>query len=311
MNSRKQYLEQYLNWFWLRPENALMLTIRAEKFSSTFKYFDSDSLDVSCGDGVFSFIAGGGLLGFDSDMFMSVDNTKPRLGNFDAFDFYDEAYKVDILKPPSINFSHGSDWKMNLINKAENLNWYKNLFVHDNNLTFPFKNNIFGYIYSNSTYWVQQFDEHINDLVRLLRPGGYLVLEVKTTNIEKYSSYEYACDMFGIKACELFDAGRRSTWKGLKSLGEYRKFFDNIKELELIEEKPVYGDMLVQIWDIGLRPLFNPLSKMANGLDEQTRREVKKEWVETVYNLAEHYVTNYEAEIDSAVEYLYVLRKKS
>lgn len=309
MNKREQYLEQYLSWFWLRPENALMSAIRAEKYASTFKYFDSDSLDVSCGDGVFSFIAAGGGLSVDSDMFRSIDNTEPRQGNFDAFDFYDDSYVVDVVKRPEFTFSHGSDWKKNLIRKAERLEWYSNLFLHDNNQPIPFDNGSFGYIYSNSAYWVDRFEKHINDLVRLLKPGGCLILEAKTKNIENYSSNSYASEIIGKKACDILDAGRRSTWKGLRGIEQYREIFGKMKGVDLIEESPVYGDLMVQVWDIGLRPLFNPLSRMANSVDEQTRREVKKEWVQTLYDLSKYFVNNYEAENDSAVEYLFVLRK--
>ena len=33
-----------------------MLSIRADKYASTFKHFGDSSLDVSCGDGVFSLL---------------------------------------------------------------------------------------------------------------------------------------------------------------------------------------------------------------------------------------------------------------
>ena len=55
MNIRKKLLKQYLNWFWLRPESAILLALRGAAYHDTLKFFDKSSLDVSCGDGMFSF----------------------------------------------------------------------------------------------------------------------------------------------------------------------------------------------------------------------------------------------------------------
>jgi len=37
----------------------------------------------------------------------------------------------------------------------------------------------------------------------------------------------------------------------------------------------------VQIWDVGLRPIFPVLYKMVSGLNKETIVEIKKQWVET------------------------------
>lgn len=310
MISRKEFLAEYLNWFWLRPENAILLAIRADEYKSTFKYFGDKALDVSCGDGVFSFIAGGGRFDIDSDMFQSIDITKKRFVNFDAFDMYDEKlYNVKITKSPSIKYSHGTDWKKNLLHKADKLKFYKNLLIHDNNNSLPFENDCFDYVFSNSTYWIECFENHINDLIRVLKPGGHLVLEVKTKNIEHFSAFDYANQYIGQQACEILDAGRRSTWKGLRSINEYKSIFYGINNVKIVEEKPIYGDLMAYLWDIGLRPIFNPLAKLANNVDYQIRRDVKKEWCQIFYDLTEHLVINYKANEEDAIEWLFVLSK--
>lgn len=96
---RLYYFRQFLNHFWLRPENALLLALRAESFKKTFNFFDDAeaSIDVSCGDGVFSFIANGGQISADSDMFRSLRFGK-REGDFDAFDCFDDTYKMNVIK---------------------------------------------------------------------------------------------------------------------------------------------------------------------------------------------------------------------
>jgi len=306
--NRKEYLAEYLNYFWLRPENAVMLAIRAEKYASTFDYLKDYSLDVSCGDGVFSFIAAGGKIGASSDMFQSL-NLGVRKGAFDAFDSWDSQYSIDVIQEPEFGYSHGIDWKQNLLRKAEALNFYGNLSVHDNNKTLPYDDNYFSYIYSNSTYWVESFEKHIIDLYRVLKPGGHMVLEIKTKNIFKFSASVYAHGILGPKAYEILDAGRSSTWKGMRDLRQYDQIFSALPDVEIVKKEPVYGDLLAQIWDIGMRPLFNPLVKLANSVDLQTRKEAKKEWCQTLYDLTEDLVCDYTPKADSAIEWIYVLRK--
>ena len=308
--NRKKLLKQYLNWNWIRPESALMQALRGAAYNSTFKYFDENSLDVSCGDGMFSFIASGGEIAEDLDMFQSLDLSKERKGNFDTYDFYDESYKVNIKKKPDFSYQYGSDWKDNLLKKAKVLNLYKNLLLHNNNEKLPFTDDKFNYIYSNSTYWVQNFEFHINDLVRILNHGGYLVLEMKSTNMKKFSSFNYAQKLMGERYCEIIDAGRLSTWKGLKPMSEIEKVVDNNQSLEVVKKEPLYGDIIAYIWDIGLRPLFRPLVKLANNSNPQLRHEVKREWCEIIYNLTSDFVENYTPVESECIEWIYVLKKK-
>ena len=85
------------------------------------------------------------------------------------------------------------------------------------------------------------------------------------------------------------------------------------KKNDLVEIKnisPIYGDMLAYIWDIGMRPLFNPLAKLANTVDSDTRSSVKKEWCEIFLEMFSEYVSNYEAKPNSAIEWIVVLEKK-
>ena len=56
------------------------------------------------------------------------------------------------------------------------------------------------------------------------------------------------------------------------------KILNRIPNIEIISVKSTYGSELLKIWDIGMRPLFRPLVKMANNLDELQRIEIKKEW---------------------------------
>ena len=309
MNIRKKFLKQYLNWFWLRPESAILLALRGAAYHDTLKFFDKNSLDVSCGDGVFSFIACGGEISQNYDMYQSLNLNGVREGDFDTYDYFDNDYKVDITKKPDFVFEYGSDWKENLIKKSQKLNFYKNLLLHNNNKKLPFLDRQFNYIYSNATYWVENFEFHINDLIRVLNTKGYLVLEMKTTDIKKFSSFNYAKDIMGKDYCEIIDAGRLSTWRGLKTMEELKDVIDNQNQLKIIKKEPLYGDIMAYIWDIGLRPLFNPLVKLANNSSAEIRKEVKEEWCNIIFNLFAEFVENYSVKENECIEWIYVLQK--
>lgn len=309
--ARQHYLKQFLNFLWLRPENALLLAIRAHCYQSTLDRFGDGkgTIDVSCGDGIFSFVTLGGELSVDSDKFQAV-NTKNtfREGNFDTFDFFDDSYHVEVSKKPLKNYEFGTDWKENLLKKAAKLNFYSNLLPHDNNKPLPYATESMNFVYSNSAYWVDQFEKHLNDLSRITKKGGQVVLEMKTTAIKNYTSASYLPFM-GKRFHEIVDAGRLSTWKGLRSKEEILSILERIKGLKIKSVRPVYGDVLGMMWDVGLRPLYNPLVKMANQLKGENRNEIKAEWCQILYELFADLISNYQADDKTAIEHLIVFEK--
>ena len=57
-NWQYDLLRRFVQAYWLRPENALWMTLRSTTLSA--HALERPSLDVSCGDGVFSFLHAGG-----------------------------------------------------------------------------------------------------------------------------------------------------------------------------------------------------------------------------------------------------------
>jgi len=309
--NRSYYLKSFLNHFWLRPENALLLSLRAESYWKTIKDIQgvSEKIDISCGDGMFSFLTFGGQISPESDMFKTIKFGK-REGQFDSFDYFDDTYQVKVIKNPEIYYDYGTDWKESLIKKAAMLGFHrKKMLVHDNEQALPFSDETMGYVYSNSSYWVQSFEQHIKDLVRIAKQDGYIVLQIKNDNIKKLSAANYA-PLMGEKFHKIIDAGRASTWKGLRSRLELLNFFNSMEDVEIESVEPVYGDVLGLIWDIGLRPLFNPLAKMANKLSDFERVEIKSEWNEIIFNLFEELINQYKPTDEQAMEHTFVLRKR-
>ena len=308
---RQDLFREFLNFFWLRPENALLLALRAEVYRSTFDKFGdgSGTLDVSCGDGVFSFIALGGKLTKETDMFRSLNLTKNREDNFDVFDAFSEEYFVGVAQEAERAYEYGSDWKENLLAKAKQLDFYKNLLHHDNNFPLPIEDQKINYAYSNSAYWVDNFEGHLADLARVTAPGGRIVLEMKTSEITRFTAQNYLPGM-GSKFHDIIDAGRMGTWKGLRSKEQILKIIEQIPNTRVESVKPIYGDIMAMIWDVGLRPLFYPLSKMANNLTLEQRVHIKDEWCQIFMDLFSDLLESYEATDKDAIEYCIILEKE-
>lgn len=308
---RLKLFKEFLNFFWLRPENALLLSLRAEIYQSTFRYFGdgSDTVDVSCGDGMFSFISFGGKLSKQTDMFRSLNLSQKREGVFDVFDAFDDEYSVNVEQFPDKSYEFGTDWKKNLLLKAEKLNFYNKLIEHDNNLILPFPDGSMKYVYSNSAYWVDEFKNHLIDLARITSKNGKIVLEMKTSEISSFTSSNYLPAM-GNSFHKIIDAGRLETWAGLRSKDEILEIIDQIPNTRILSVQPIYGDIMAVIWDIGLRPVFSPLVKMANRLNNDDRANVKEEWCQIFEELFSEILKDYKAEEKSAIEYCIILEKK-
>ena len=90
---------------------------------------------------------------------------------------------------------------------------------------------------------------------------------------------------------------------------ELKDVIDNQNQLKIIKKEPLYGDIMAYIWDIGLRPLFNPLVKLANNSSTEIRKEVKEEWCNIIFNLFAEFVENYSVKENECIEWIYVLQK--
>ena len=310
-SSRIELFREFLSFFWLRPENALLLALRAEAYARTLPLMgNGPAADVSCGDGVFSFITCGGRLTAGSDMFRSVRMDRAfRDEKYDAFDHFDaQAYGVSVKSPAELRYDLGTDWKDALLQKAAVLDFHRRLMRHDNNEPLPLEDASFAYVYSNSAYWVDNFEGHLRDLVRITQPGGHLVFEMKHSRILESGMNQWA-DVMGARALGILDAGRAATWRGLRSLAELRDILGSLPGTRIVEITPVYGGLPVRMWDIGLRPLFTPLARLANGVPEEVRAEAKAEWCAICEAVLSDYLASYRASDDDAVEHLIVLER--
>lgn len=117
--------------------------------------------------------------------------------------FYFKSYK-NLIKSPILDFGCGDgfftnivfgkrkiDIGLDLINnqrviEAEKNQVYKKIVLYDG-LKIPFKNNYFKTIISNCVLeHIPNLDLSLNEIYRILKPGGYFLTTVMTNNWEKY-----------------------------------------------------------------------------------------------------------------------------
>ncbi len=307
---REKIFLKFLNFYWLRPEKALLHTLRAEKYIETLKYFKGKTLDVSCGDGIFSFFCLGGELSIKDDQYKSLKKNNINLTD-DIYDYFDNnKYEIKIKKNTKKKFSLGSDYKINLINKSRKLNLYKNFLLHDNNKKLPKSIGKYDFIYANSTYWVKNFEQHISDLIDKTNKKGKLILSLKGNELNKKKFLDIIKSKFGNNTYKILDRGRRESWKGLKDYKYYIKFLRSFKQCKIVKVNPIFDREFLNIWDIGLRPLLKPLLILANSANYKDLYSSKKLFVETIFKIFKNYLIKYQPKKNSAIEWLIVLEKK-
>lgn len=187
-------------------------------------------------------------------------------------------------KKPITTIDYGLDWKQNLLDKSSKLNLYKNLVLHDTNITpLPLPENSFDTIYSNSIYWIKQPENLLVDISRLLKPNGRAILEVMTPS--HMETLEKLSPLLSSNGISILDRKRRETTPGLRKYQAWHKMILE-KGFKIIEEKSIYPHhSMIDIWNIGLRPISHLLIQMSDNLTKNERLKIKEEWVDIFFEL--------------------------
>lgn len=275
--------DELLNVFWLRPETALWREIDIRAMQA-FEY-RSPSLDLGCGDGIFSFIRAGG--GFDDsfDAFRVMAGLDRFFDKADVFDAFDESLEPLTTRPPGYKIDYGFDHKENLLRKAGRLGLYGDLKCGDANQKLPFPDKSFNSIFSNIVYWLDNPRAAIGEIARILSTGGRACLMLPNQTLPEFSFY----NQWHVKT-------KNPDWAFLEKLDRGR-FADNIRQaradkdweamfhnagLGVVRHSLHLSKTVIQIWDIGLRPLFPMLHRMVGAIDPEKLPAIKREWVATM-----------------------------
>lgn len=270
------FLREHLNVWWLRPESALWDAIASEVISQV--PFESPSLDLGSGNGIFSFITAGGAFSPEYDWFRNLD---PQ-GFWDNRDIYDTFItppgKSWIIREPKYQIDCALDVKANLLHQAQVLGFYHNLVVANATLSLPFEDDSFQTVFSNILYWLDSMETTLKEVWRVLRPGGHALLCLQDHKFKEYC-ISYRWRELNSEVLRLLNRGRSESSCWTISYPELitlaRKF-----HFRVVAHSYYLSPLTLKMWDIGLRPLSPVLIKMVHKLDETDRLSIKLEWIQ-------------------------------
>ncbi|QKI89567.1 hypothetical protein [Thiomicrorhabdus xiamenensis] len=282
MEKADQVLEDALNLWWLRPENALALASYVVHGVDLKPTQGQKAADFACGDGVNTFFKCGGRFAPEFDLFLAgigSQSTKDVAAkNVDLFDHYDEQYFPKVNVKPEVYYAVGTDHKQNLLKKAQHLDFYEALHLADlRDNVQAIASHSLDKIYCNSLYWVAETDVALKQMQDKLKPDGEMIIDVFTTE-KKQLDFGKMFPSTSSEWQEMLNRGRQATNPGLRSEEGWRELFE-AAGLEVVEQRNIFPASIAHIWNLGLRPIFPMLNKMAASISPQNRQEIKAEWV--------------------------------
>lgn len=281
-------LDALLNVFWLRPETALWRELDIRTMADF--QFRSPSLDLGCGDGIFSFIRGGGRFDSVFDAFQVMSGLDKFFENVDVFDAFDELLSPIVVHAADYQIDCGFDHKDNLLKKASKLGLYKSLQQGDANAALPFSDESFYSIFSNILYWLDDPSKTLKEISRVLKPEGRACFMLPNITLPQYSFFNTLYVQTGDARwafLEKLDRGRfNDNIRQARSSADWENMFSNAG-LKIISHRQHLSKTVIQLWDIGMRPLFPVLLRMAKGLDKDLLSSIKEDWVRTLRQFLE------------------------
>ncbi|KAA1056385.1 class I SAM-dependent methyltransferase [Azospirillum argentinense] len=304
-------LEDLLNIYWLRPETAIWRFIDIKSMDG-FE-FKSPSMDLGCGDGIFSFIRAGGRIESSFDVFRNASGMENFFQNFDVYDAFREELNIKIIDKPTYQIDVGFDHKNNLLRKAKSLDFYKELHEGDANKRLAFDDETFSSIFSNILYWLDDPEFSLMEISRILKRSGNVCLmlpDISFPEFSFYNSFYVRTKDPDWKFLEKLDRGRLSSnIKQSKSFEEWERIFRN-SGLRVKKHTKHLSKPIVQIWDIGLRPLFPAIMEMVSNINKEKIPHVKEMWVKNIMEFAEPLVRiDEKMTCEGAAFHCYILEK--
>jgi len=307
--TRDEYLREFMQIYWLRPESAVFAAVKAHRLQSL--PVTGRSLDLSCGDGLFSFISLGGRIAPEFDVFGDTGHLdRVRPDNADMFDYVSGAYAVPVLTRPPLRISRAIDMKRSMLAKASALGLYEDLVEHDCNETIPLPDgSVDTLLFFNTINHYRDADTILRSIARILSPGGAAYISILDPSLG--ALYDALEGSFPADWLHILERGLRSLWPIMMQPDGWRAAFDRAG-LECRELAPLVDKRFIPVWSVGLRPLAPNLVELARAARTGSPRDfpgIKARWVDLMCDLARPFAHMEPAAPEDAGTYLAVLRK--
>ena len=268
--SVEELLKRLLVPVWLRPESALWY---AHEAFLVRDYLDlplrSPSLELGCMDGTATFV----MLGGEFEL---------------PFDVYREDSPHSFIKTaPVSRFDAGIAWKKEHLQKARKLGTYLRLIDHDLNQPLAMlKSDQFAVIWGPNLYWIDQLEALLREVHRVLRPGGKFVTVLPDSAALEYMLYRFK-QRTDIAWIQDLDRGRHeNVSRQARKLEDWKRLFEQTG-FSLKRHQPFISKLILQVHDIGLRPLFPVLTDTYKILQKKSPEDflrIKQAWIDTAYH---------------------------
>jgi trans-aconitate methyltransferase len=288
----RDYLREFMNVFWLRPETAVWRACDCLALDGI--EFRAPIADVGCGDGLFSFTRAGGKLDPSYDMFSQVGELDSFFDKVDIYNhFQDGSAAPIVLRKPDYRIDVGIDQKQALLRKAFSLGLYDQVREADANRLLPLEDSTYRTIFSNILYWLDDYPDTLKEMRRALTDDGQIIVHVPNSTLRDYSFYQRLHVRTGDPRwnwLHLIDRGRSDNIRQCHTFEDWQGIFAQAG-LKVAHHRQYLSKLLLEAWDIGLRPISPFLIEMANGLTAEHRQQIKGRWIEELLPLLKPFCT--------------------
>lgn len=304
-NERSQNI---LSAFWLRPYSALIRIIE-ESILNIANKDTGFSLDLGCGDGVFSALLKGHKFPLDFSPYIdipahsygkeSIQNSKEK-NDYDLFDTSNGIRHYLKNKAKNALWSIGIDHKQSLIDKAQALN----SFVNSRTIDFDSSNfidmylncigsNKVNYAYSNSLYWASKPQAVLDAVISSMDSNAVFQTSLVTPEMIKNMTYSRLHKKMPATA-EFLDKGRHRHYQCVKSPNEWIDLFSSVG-FKNIEVTPYFTkELAIAVEEMDQREHYPYISRMYYGLPMHDRESIKRDWLIHLEKLLTKHLKDYE-----------------
>lgn len=157
------------------------------------------------------------------------------------------------------------------------------------NEPLPVEDSKYRTVFSNILYWLEKHKMALKEFHRILADNGKVVLLVPNNTFKDYCIYQ----KLYVRTCDprwawlhLIDRGRSENIKLCQSYEQWSSDFDEAG-FKVVKHRQYLSKTVIEVWDIGLRPISPLLIEMANKLPSKDRIEIKKKWIDHLMPLVE------------------------
>jgi len=281
MDSHVRFLRPLLQMHWLRPETALWRALDCMLMEP--HTLAAPALDLGCGDGSLSYLMAGGRFIPSHDVYQFTSG----LGQFsEGADIYDviptmRSEVIDRTTTPRYRFDVGLDHKVGLLSKAAQLDgFYGQLLQHDANVPLPFDEGSFRSVFSNILYWLVDVPDALREVHRILIDGGRFYTFVPDRLFKQMAWVYFRRDKPpGYDFLNFIDRGYEALIHHTHNLDTWSSMFAQAG-FQVVHHQAYLARPVMDVWNVGTRPISHLLISMANRLDAEARQAEKAHWVD-------------------------------